>query len=875
MKTLEVLKIAFVVKDKAEEKAFRTAASKVKATVQFCFLSDIEELNPYLDTGRLDLAVLDYPSYDKLRYISKYFTKVPFVFLYNEQDKPRIVKQDLLYYIAKEPFDWAMHVLPFYVNKLLLEKTQNFFQWTFFQVMQQGSAAIVITDLNGDIEYVNSKFHEITGYEFDEVVGRNPSCLKSEQMDTAVYKDLWTSLKAGKEWTGDLLNKRKDGALYWERALISPLKSPVGEMYAYVKIAEDITEQKYAEEKLRLSEERYRSVIDNINIGIAMIDKNMRVLAINKQMQDWFPHAKLEDKPMCYKILRGHDQDQTCTYCPAFLSFKDGKVHESIIDVAIKDRIVSYRLLSCPIRDNDGEVVYVAELVEDVSEQRRAQMKLREALEIQSEFTSMVSHELRTPLTAIKESINIVYDGITGDISDDQKEFLGLAKANVERLARLINDILDFQKLEAGKISFHMKMNDLLATLKSVEATMLPLAKEKGLELKLDLLDCPKTAVYDKDRITQVLINLVNNAIKFTDEGFVEIKAVEKNDSIEIVVADSGMGIKAEDMSRLFQKFEQLSKGHGRQTGGTGLGLAISQQIIKQHNGQIWASSEYGKGTKFHFSLPKVADQRMWLLHKIDSYLEKQSIEARHVENGALMIFKVLTAESKELIFDDLGDDGDIISRLMSIVANHLPRTADIVVDPKSSECYVFLTEFARSVVAELCVKIRDTFNAQEGLGDMPGTKLKLSYSMAFASESLDSAGALYSYVNSKLLAKKELLVIDDQKTVLDMVVDSINEQGTVKASGVLGAVKGVEYVREHLPDMVVLDVDMPDMNGYEVLGHLKGDEKTAHIPVVLLTGTQSTRDLDKKLVPGTVLVFSKTQEGFAKLLRYIDDELK
>ena len=172
----------------------------------------------------------------------------------------------------------------------------------------------------------------------------------------------------------------------------------------------------------------------------------------------------------------------------------------------------------------------------------------------------MVSHELRTPLTAIKEGIGIVYDGVAGTLNDEQKDFLGLAKRNVDRLARLINDVLDFQKLEAGRMEFRFAVNDKNDVVRDIERTMRLLAEGKGLELiiKLDK-DIPK-AKFDRDKIVQVLTNLVNNAIKFTDKGRIEISTAKLDSLIYVSVADTGPGVRPEDMKRLFHSFEQFGK---------------------------------------------------------------------------------------------------------------------------------------------------------------------------------------------------------------------------------------------------------------------------------------------------------------------------
>ena len=244
-------------------------------------------------------------------------------------------------------------------------------------------------------------------------------------------------------------------------------------------------------------------------------------------------------------------------------------------------------------------------------ERNKAEKKVKEAVETKSEFLSTVSHELRTPLTAMKESVSIVLDGMAGEISQEQKDCLDIAKRNIDRLARLINDVLDFQKLEYGKMKFNMESNNINEVAQQVYETMATSAKEKEIDFMLELDDNLPKVNLDVDRVTQVLTNLVSNAFKFTDKGNVTIKTSSVDNTVKIQVCDTGSGIKEEDMSKLFRKFEQLALGGERKTGGTGLGLAICKEIIEHHGGKIWAESTPEKGSIFQFVLPIMERRRV------------------------------------------------------------------------------------------------------------------------------------------------------------------------------------------------------------------------------------------------------------------------
>ncbi len=244
--------------------------------------------------------------------------------------------------------------------------------------------------------------------------------------------------------------------------------------------------------------------------------------------------------------------------------------------------------------------------VEDITKIKEAEEELIKTMNIKSQFISMVSHELKTPLTVINGYIDIVQDGTAGNLNKKQKEYLDTVKRNADRLTRLINNVLDFQKLKAGRMEFKMEEGNINELLEEVAKQMSPLIKNKGLKLTLSLSkDLPKIT-FDSDRIIQVLTNLVNNAIKFADKGSITITSKKLKNAIYVSVADTGIGIKKEDMSKLFQSFSQVATEKEKMRGGTGLGLAISKRIIQEHGGKIQVQSEYGKGSTFSFLLPVV-----------------------------------------------------------------------------------------------------------------------------------------------------------------------------------------------------------------------------------------------------------------------------
>jgi PAS domain S-box-containing protein len=303
-----------------------------------------------------------------------------------------------------------------------------------------------------------------------------------------------------------------------------------------------------------------------------------------------FGPAEIDAEEMAeprHKAVQELARDGRATFEAVHLA-KDGRR----IPVEISSRTFDYR-----------GAKFILSIARDITERKRIENALKETAEIKSNFTSMVSHELRNPLGAIMLGVSFVLEEATG-LTAEQRDMLEIATRNAERLGRLINDILDFQKMTAGKMNFDIRENDIGGIVWTTTRSMSLLAKNKGLELKPEISNALPKSMCDSDKIIQVLTNLLANAIAHTEKGIVTVHAGYENNMLQVSVRDTGIGIKADDLPKLFKPFEQLESGKGRKIGSTGLGLAISKEIILAHNGHIWAESEPGKGSVFHFTLP-------------------------------------------------------------------------------------------------------------------------------------------------------------------------------------------------------------------------------------------------------------------------------
>lgn len=238
----------------------------------------------------------------------------------------------------------------------------------------------------------------------------------------------------------------------------------------------------------------------------------------------------------------------------------------------------------------------------EASETRaRSAREMQEAADMKAEFAAIVSHELRTPLTAVKISIDMAASN--EEDPERRRRFLTISKSSVDRLARLINEVLDFQKLDAGKQNFRLQSHDLNALVVETAQSFAPLAQQRGTKVEVALAEGLPAVVCDKDKVTQVVLNLVNNAVKFCPQGPVTLRTELRDGGVRVSVRDAGPGISAEDQAKLFRSFSQIPAS-GKTGEGSGLGLAISRKIVEHHGGRIGVESEFGKGATFYFTLP-------------------------------------------------------------------------------------------------------------------------------------------------------------------------------------------------------------------------------------------------------------------------------
>ncbi len=500
--------------------------------------------------------------------------------------------------------------------------------------VEHSPASIVITDPTGAIEYVNPRFTEITGYTLEEAVGKNPRILKSGLTPKDQYANLWETIVSGKEWRGELCNRKKNGELYWESISISPVTDEVGHITHFVAVKEDITERKTVEQLTSQYLRRLERSEQEAGLGSWEFDVATGESWWSRQMYRMFGFEESSTSPGFDEFLpRAHPDDRRLLQdaLNSMLAGKDLTPREFRTDpdlAPVRTLFPTFKIE----RDAQGKAVKYTGTLLDITERKRVEERLRESeeryrllaatLELQiaartrelaeanarlteldhlkSKFVSDVSHELRTPIANLKLYIDLLTHGRP----EKYTQYITVLEQQIKRVVALVDDILDLSRLEQRKErggAFQaVALNEVV---EQVVAALQPRAEAAGLQLTCELARNLPPAYGDANQLAQVITNLVANALNYTQAGYVRISTRAQSDQVCLCVTDSGSGIDPEDLPHLFERFYRGQRVIKNDVPGTGLGLAIVKEIVDLHAGRIEVDSRPGQGTTFTVQL--------------------------------------------------------------------------------------------------------------------------------------------------------------------------------------------------------------------------------------------------------------------------------
>lgn len=630
---------------------------------------------------------------------------------------------------------------------------------------------------------------------------------------------------------------RKNGSTIWISENAHAMYNEQGDICYYEGFVVDITENKQADEMLRKREEKYRALVNAIPDLMVLISRDGMFLEHKAGKDSMYAFESLQGKSL-HDVLPYQIAQSALNHINTALDTDTIQIFEyqMIIDDVLHDyemRIVV-----------SGQDIVLA-IVRDISERKKAER-------LKNEFVSIVSHELRTPLTSIRGSLSLIAGAMAHDLSPKVKSMVDIAHKNSERLVSLVNDILDIDKIESGKMVFELKSVDIIALVEQAVETNRSYGVQYNITYQIQT-DFPAAKIYaDDDRIMQVLTNLLSNAAKFSPRGSTVLIQVSRHDkNIRVEVTDSGPGIPTEFRSRIFQKFAQADSSDTRQKGGSGLGLSISKAIIEKHNGTIGFESVVNNGTTFFFEIPE------W---------RETEVTIGNVQNSP----RILICE----------DNPDVAS-MLSIMLGYGGFSTDIAYNTKQARQFLVSNQYAAMTLdlvmpgqggIDFIRELREQERtrhlpivvisaiAQQGKQELEGGMLEVAEWLDKTVDLKQLTGVILQAIAHRYKDKPRVLHIEDDRDVIEVISTILQEIADITHATTLQDAK--QLLAQTLFDLIILDLGMPDGSGLELLPLLQEPSRPP-VPVMIF----SAREVEKTIAHQVAAVLVKSRTSNQELL--------
>lgn len=741
--------------------------------------------------------------------------------------------------------------------------------------VEQSMNCILLANAQGVIEYANPAFCETTGFDLSEVIGQAVGFNGTEHTTYATRQTLRRALEEGKRWKGQFVNRRRDGALQYFFALISPIR-PAGDVVThYLCVMEDTTERvqhgleldRYRHELEHLLAERtqllaavradadhtgrlFDEALASVSQGFAVFDQSDCLLVCNQALKAVYPELVdilVEGSSYTQMLQALVEKGVIALHGKSADTWLDEQLqhHADANGLGVEWQLVDGRWLK--ISDFRTRSGFIVSNHQDISVDKAAELMMVEARDLadtanraKSLFLANMSHEIRTPMNAI---IGLSHLCLQTDLSGKQRDYVTKVNRAATVLLGIINDILDFSKIEAGKLSLEVTTFSLQEIVSNVSNLFLSSAEERGLEMEIVLSEeLPDHLIGDPLRLGQVLTNLLSNALKFTKQGCVSLEISPtwvnaSNTEIRFAVTDSGIGMSEEQLRRLFQVFEQADSSITRQFGGTGLGLTISQQLVCLMGGDIRVSSKPGEGSCFEFFLPfKLAPipaspiaRRAPSILVVDDDKMVRTLAYRMLEKFGCRPLTVASGQEALAVLEDSRDGFELI-----LLDWRMP-------DLDGQETAKRIRQLPRYTNTPL---IMLTGASMQELNELDGEIFShylfkpIQYSLLYDAihDALGERSGAQKKQNGYLeLTDKRVLLVEDNEFNQQVAAEMLEAQG-ITVDIVDNGQVAIERMERLRYDLVLMDMQMPVMDGVTATRVLRAHARFDQIPIIAMT---------------------------------------
>ncbi len=738
-----------------------------------------------------------------------------------------------------------------------------------------------VTDASGCILEVNDNFCRVSGYARGDLIGKDHRLLNGQVHDRPYWQQMWATILSGNPWHGEMCNRTRDGTCVWFDTVIAPYFGEDGQIERFVALRTDITGRKSVEAELR----RLSTLLSNVlraasEMSVIATDLDGTITLFNAGAERMLGYSAADmvgrSTPAPLHVaaeVAARGAELSALHGCSIAGFRVF-VHESDLHGSETREWTYIRrdgtafpvmLTVTPVRDDDGAPFGYLGVAIDISQRQRNEQALRAAMEQAEQanvakglFVANMSHEIRTPMNAVLGMLQLVQHT---DLNDRQRDYINKARSAGNTLLGLLNDILDFSKIGEGKLELDIHVFPLDQLLDDLAVVLAGRQDGDGVDIMFDIApDLPAHLLGDSLRLLQVLINLASNAVKFTSAGSVVVTVSQQARSatevvLRFAVSDTGIGIAADKLATIFSSFMQAEASTTRRFGGTGLGLAISSRLVELMGGALQVKSAPDEGSCFWFSValgiaqdaPAIAPQP----------LPQRALVVDDNDVSGLILVRLLSGLGCEADFVNSG--AGALASCRSAAARGAPYPL-VLLDMRMEglnghETALLLRRDARG--AQLGLVLVSAYDAEQvrassEAGDSPFdavltkpvTRTALMRAVVRASSPGSESPQVRRQAQSQRLQGMRLLVVEDNYLNQQVASELLAMEGAQVDLASSGEDSLVMTLEQPCPyDAIIMDLQMPDMDGYEATRRLRQRPHLAQLPIIAMTANASEED--------------------------------